>query len=91
MHFLGKIGITLDISFPHPKTDSAEDKIAAELALQFYVSNFDLFFSVVFDFFYQRLERAWENVISKKIELKKKIETLNQFIQGSAIFCGQAK
>lgn len=39
MLFLGKIGITLDISFPHPKTDSAEDKTAAELALQFYVSN----------------------------------------------------
>lgn len=38
MCFLGKIGITLDISFPHPKTDSAEDKTAAELALQFYVS-----------------------------------------------------
>ncbi|KAG4069555.1 hypothetical protein HA402_006921, partial [Bradysia odoriphaga] len=32
----GRIGITLDMSFPLPKTESAEDKIASELALQFY-------------------------------------------------------
>lgn len=34
----GQIGITLDTSYPLPKTDSSEDKIASELALQFYVS-----------------------------------------------------
>lgn len=35
---IGKIGITTDTSFPQPKTDSNDDKIASELALQFYVS-----------------------------------------------------
>lgn len=34
----GQIGMTLDISFPEPKTDSNDDKVASELALQFYVS-----------------------------------------------------
>lgn len=34
----GKIGITSDISWPEPKTDSPEDKVAAELDVQFYVS-----------------------------------------------------
>lgn len=34
----GKIGITTDTSYPQPKTDSNDDKIASELALQFYVS-----------------------------------------------------
>lgn len=33
----GKIGITTDISYPHPKTNSESDKEASELALQFYV------------------------------------------------------
>ncbi|KAG4081205.1 hypothetical protein HA402_003232 [Bradysia odoriphaga] len=36
----GIIGITLDMSFPLPKTESAEDKIASELALQFYLGWF---------------------------------------------------
>lgn len=36
--FIGKIGITGDISWPEPKTDSTDDKIASEMALQFYVS-----------------------------------------------------
>lgn len=35
---IGKIGITGDISWPEPKTDSTDDKIASEMALQFYVS-----------------------------------------------------
>lgn len=52
MLFLGKIGITLDISFPHPKTDSAEDKTAAELALQFYVSITNLSFISSASFYY---------------------------------------
>lgn len=35
---IGKIGITTDTSYAQPKTDSNDDKIASELALQFYVS-----------------------------------------------------
>lgn len=34
----GKIGITGDILWPEPKTNSAEDKIASELGAQFHVS-----------------------------------------------------
>lgn len=37
--FAGQIGITTDITWPEPKTDSEEDKVASELALEFYVSN----------------------------------------------------
>lgn len=33
----GKIGITTDVTWPEPKTDSAEDKEASERAMQFYV------------------------------------------------------
>ncbi|XP_055324413.1 myrosinase 1-like [Sitodiplosis mosellana] len=36
----GKIGMTFDISYPQPKTDSNDDKIASELALQFYLGWF---------------------------------------------------
>lgn len=44
---LGQIGITTDTPFPQPKTDSSDDKIASELAMQFYVSILiSLFFSI---------------------------------------------
>ncbi|XP_037936568.1 lactase-phlorizin hydrolase-like [Teleopsis dalmanni] len=33
----GKIGITLDVSWPEPKTNSPEDHAASEQAMQFYV------------------------------------------------------
>ncbi|CAD7080820.1 unnamed protein product [Hermetia illucens] len=36
----GKIGITLDISYPHPKEDDDEHKEASEMALQFYIGWF---------------------------------------------------
>lgn len=36
--YIGKIGITIETSYPQAKTDSNDDKIASELALQFYVS-----------------------------------------------------
>lgn len=35
----GRIGITVDVSWPEPKTDSAEDREASERAMQFYVSS----------------------------------------------------
>lgn len=39
--FLGKMGITGDVSFPIPlDPDSEDDKEAAEWALQFYVSEY---------------------------------------------------
>lgn len=41
--FAGRIGITTDITWPEPKTDSEEDKVASELAVEFYVSNQKLF------------------------------------------------
>lgn len=44
IYFIGQVGITVDTSWPEPKTDSADDKVASELALQFYVSNFDFTF-----------------------------------------------
>lgn len=34
----GIIGITLDISWPEPATESPEDRAASEMSLQFYVS-----------------------------------------------------
>lgn len=39
----GRIGITTDITWPEPKSDSEDDRIASELNLEFYVSLF-LFF-----------------------------------------------
>lgn len=36
--YTGKIGITTDISWPEPKTDTPEDRAAQELDVQFYVS-----------------------------------------------------
>lgn len=38
----GRIGITLDTSWPEPKTNSAEDREASEMAMQFYVSIIDM-------------------------------------------------
>ena len=35
----GRIGITVDVSWPEPKTDSAEDREASDRAMQFYVSS----------------------------------------------------
>lgn len=43
LSFSGRIGITTDITWPEPKTDSEEDKIASELALEFYVSTLKYF------------------------------------------------
>jgi hypothetical protein len=34
------MGITVDISWPEPKTNSAEDKEASETELQFYVRTY---------------------------------------------------
>lgn len=48
IYFKGKIGITTDTSYPQAKTDSNDDKIASELALQFYVSVQLLLFILVF-------------------------------------------
>ncbi|KAI8126151.1 Myrosinase 1 [Lucilia cuprina] len=36
----GRIGITVDVSWPEPKTDSSEDREASERAMQFYVGWF---------------------------------------------------
>lgn len=46
MHFLycffsvriGIIGITTDVSWPEPESDTAENRQAAETSIQFYVS-----------------------------------------------------
>lgn len=40
----GRIGITTDITWPEPKSDSEEDRIASELSLEFYVSTTKYFF-----------------------------------------------
>lgn len=44
---VGKIGITGDISWPHPKTDSHDDKVASEMAVQFYVSVYTIPFTSI--------------------------------------------
>lgn len=54
----GQIGITVDTSYFQPKTDSNDDKVASELALQFYVSTFYLF-----DVFEFGLKKSVLNVI----------------------------
>ncbi|XP_037819304.1 myrosinase 1 isoform X1 [Lucilia sericata] len=36
----GRMGITVDVSWPEPKTDSSEDREASERAMQFYVGWF---------------------------------------------------
>lgn len=42
---IGQIGITGDTSYPQAKTDSNDDKVASELALQFYVSVYRIYWA----------------------------------------------
>lgn len=57
--FLGIIGITLDISWPEPATESPEDRAASEMSLQFYVSKF--FFRLI-----HKVIICLKNVFTKK-------------------------
>lgn len=70
--FTGQIGITLDVSWPEPETDSQEDQEASEMAMQFYVSHnsvpaFD-FLLIIFEFLCHRFAKSYnvKDVINPK-------------------------